>query len=67
MFCVVLCGQCDGVLILSNICVSSLVSQSVYVTKIAPDGLAEKDTRLRLGDKLLSVSGRAGGRWGGVQ
>ena len=27
------------------------------MTKIAPGGLAEQDGRLRLGDKLLSVSG----------
>ena len=29
--------------------------QSIYVTKIAPGGLAEQDGRLRLGDKLLMV------------
>ena len=30
--------------------------QSIFVTKIAPGGLAEVDGRLRLGDKLLKVS-----------
>ena len=30
--------------------------QSIFVTKIAPGGLAEADGRLRLGDKLLHVS-----------
>ena len=29
--------------------------QSIFVTKIAPGGLAEADGRLRLGDKLLQV------------
>ncbi len=33
-----------------------LLLQSIFVTKIAPGGLAEQDGRLRLGDKLLSVS-----------
>ena len=28
----------------------------VFITKIAPGGLAEIDGRLRLGDRLLSVS-----------
>ncbi len=40
-------------------CVSEvdfLHSQSIYITKIAPGGIAEQDGRLRLGDKLLSVS-----------
>lgn len=40
--------------------------QSIYVTKIAKGGLAEQDGRLRLGDKLLSVSyGGEGGAGGG--
>ena len=30
--------------------------QSIFITKIAAGGLAEQDGRLRLGDKLLSVS-----------
>ena len=29
--------------------------QSIFITKIAPGGIAESDGRLRLGDKLLSV------------
>ncbi len=32
------------------------IFQSVYVTKVAPEGLAELDGRIHLGDKLLSVS-----------
>lgn len=32
--------------------------QSIFVTKIAPGGLAEADGRLRLGDKLLQVRAR---------
>ena len=35
------------------------------MTKIAPDGVAEKDGRLRLGDKVLSVSGLVGRGWDG--
>lgn len=30
--------------------------QSIFVTKIAPGGLAEQDGRLRLGDKLSRVN-----------
>ena len=30
--------------------------QSIFVTKIAPGGLAELDGRLRLGDKLVRVN-----------
>ena len=36
-------------------CIAHFV-QSIFVTKIAPGGLAEADGRLRLGDKLLQVS-----------
>ena len=32
------------------------VDDGVFITKIAPGGLAEIDGRLRLGDRLLSVS-----------
>ena len=31
-------------------------SQSIFITRIAQGGLAEQDGRLRLGDKLISVS-----------
>lgn len=32
--------------------------QSIYITRIASNGLAEKDDRLRPGDKLIAVSSR---------
>ena len=32
------------------------VDDSIFITKVAPGGVAEADGRLRLGDKLLSVS-----------
>ena len=34
------------------------VDESIFITKIAPGGLAEQDGRLRLGDKLVLVRGR---------
>jgi protein scribble len=35
------------------------VDESIFITKIAPGGIAESDGRLRLGDKLLSVNGQS--------
>ena len=32
------------------------VDDSIFITKVAPGGVAKADGRLRLGDKLLSVS-----------
>ena len=48
LFSVITCAVCV-------LCVNCFGMQGIYITRIATNGLAERDDRLRPGDKLIQV------------